>query len=163
MLTANSTNGTTQFAYNVDDSDTNPSDTTCDAGSFSFSADTLVETDQSEKPLSSLKVGDKVLAYDPQMGKDEYESIDAVIVHTDPVTVNLTISGEVIHTTPEHPFYTLDRGWVKVSDLRIGELVRNADGMFGMVQSLVTIARPQVMYDLTVHTAHSFFVGEGIG
>jgi hypothetical protein len=36
----------------------------------------------------------------------------------------LTLEGERIATTAEHPFYTRQRGWVAAGDLRVGESVR---------------------------------------
>lgn len=65
-----------------------------------------------------------------------------------------------METTPGHPFYT-DLGWVDAGDLQIGSLVMRADGSYGAVQTLEVKERPQLMYDLTVDTAHTFFVGEG--
>jgi intein/homing endonuclease len=122
---------------------------------------TFVETRDGERPIASIKVGDQVFAYNSATGKEEYETVDAVLVHTDPVTEDLTISGEVIHTTPEHPFYTLDRGWVNADNLKRGEMVKSADGRYGVVQAIVVRAKPQVMYNLTVHGDHTFFVGAG--
>jgi hypothetical protein len=42
----------------------------------------------------------------------------------------------------------------------VGERVRQVDGGFGVVQAVAVEARPQVMYNLTVAVAHTFFVGE---
>ena len=40
-----------------------------------------------------------------------------------------------------------------------GAHVRKADGSYGIVTATKTVARSQPMYDLTVDTAHTFFVG----
>jgi hypothetical protein len=40
-------------------------------------------------------------------------------------------------------------------------MVKSADGRYGMVQAIVVLAQPQVMYNLTVHGDHTFFVGAG--
>ncbi|MEM8532056.1 MAG: polymorphic toxin-type HINT domain-containing protein [Chloroflexota bacterium] len=86
-------------------------------------------------------------------------SVTDVIVHTDPTQVHLLIDGELLETTPEHPFYTLERGWVDAGDLWVGAHIRKADGSYGMIQFLTVEREPQVMYNLTVDEAHTFFVG----
>ena len=90
-------------------SDAGDAATTC---ANSFSADTQVATDKGEQAISSLKVGDKVLAYDPKTTRVELKAIDAALVHHDLTLEDLTIDGEIVHTTPNHPFYTQDKGWV---------------------------------------------------
>jgi hypothetical protein len=127
----------------------------------SFSANTLVETPNGETPISQLHVGDKVLAYNEQTGTIGSYTIDAVLVHTDLTLIDLTINGETIRTTPEHPFYTQERGWVVAGDLKIGDHVRKEDGSYGVVQGSKMWQMPQTMYNLTVDQAHTFFVGVG--
>jgi len=53
------------------------------------------------------------------------------------------------------------KGWVDAEDLRTGDRVRQADGTTGVVWLKWTVYRTQEMYNLTVDTAHTFFVGEG--
>jgi hypothetical protein len=52
------------------------------------------------------------------------------------------------------------RGWVAAADLRPGDAVRQVDGTYGLVTRVALEARPQVLYNLTVATAHTFFVGD---
>ncbi len=49
-------------------------------------------------------------------------------------------------------------GWVPAGELLLGDVVRSAAGA---VDALVLVASPQVMYNLTVAEAHTFFVGDG--
>jgi len=125
----------------------------------SFSADTAVTTPDGLRPISSLKIGDLVLAYNQQTGTTGYYPITALLVHPDPTLVTLTIDGATIVTTPEHPFYTADGHWTPAGDLRVGSRVREANGSYGVVQSVILVQHPQVMYNLTVEGAHTFFVG----
>lgn len=60
------------------------------------------------------------------------------IHHTDEVIVHLTIDGEELETTPEHPFYVEGEGWVNAEDLEVGDDIRNADGETGKVESITT-------------------------
>jgi hypothetical protein len=51
---------------------------------------------------------------------------------------------------------------VPAADLHAGEAVWRADGSYGTVESVAHTQRPQVMYHLTVDTAHTYFVGDGL-
>jgi hypothetical protein len=44
----------------------------------------------------------------------------ATWVHEDPLIVHLTIDGELIETTPEHPFRLANGDWVPAAVLEIG-------------------------------------------
>ena len=83
------------------------------------------------------------------------------IHHTDEIIVHLTIDGEEITTTPEHPFYVEGKGWVDAKDLQVGDEVRNADESMGEVEQITTEQTTAEMYNLTVADAHTFYVGDG--
>ena len=129
-------------------------------GANSFSADTSVTTDHGEQAISTLKVGDHVLAYNQDLGTTGYYTVTAVIVTQDPQTEDLNIDGETVHTTPHHPFFTEDRGWIDAGALVVGEKIKKADGTAGTVEAAVLVPQPQRMYNLTVEGAHTFFVGQ---
>ena len=90
----------------------------------------------------------------------EADPITHVWVNHDPAIEQLTLSGETLDTTPEHPFFTSERGWVAAGELLVGEHVRRLDGSWGVIEQLTIEARPVVMYNLTVARAHTFFVGD---
>lgn len=130
-------------------------------GVNSFTANTVVDTSQGEKPISSIKVGDTVLAYNKKTNKTSWYPVDATINHDDKIVVNLVIASEKIATTLEHPFYTEEKGWVDAGKLQTGMHIRRADGTYGEVKSVTTVNSPHEMYNLTVRTAHTLFVGQG--
>ena len=108
-----------------------------------------------------MKVGDTVLAKNVLSGKLETKRVTEVHVNNDPVTGTVTISGEIIHTTPEHPFYTSEGGWVDAKDLVSGAHVLAAEGGLGTVEDVRFRTDYMVMYNLTVADDHTFFVGAG--
>ena len=67
----------------------------------------------------------------------------------------------MIETTPEHPFYTVDEGWVASGDLESGDQILSLTGDIGVVEFATFDTRDQVMYNLTVDSVHTFAVGDG--
>jgi hypothetical protein len=127
----------------------------------SFTADTLVTTATGLWPIASVSVGDYVLAYHEESDSLDYYPVSAVWAHDDPVIVYLTIDGELVVTTPEHPFYTGQDEWLPAASLQVGDGIRRADWRTGTVEAISFTASPQTMYNFTVATAHTYFVGEG--
>ena len=127
----------------------------------SFSEDTLVMTEEGLVPISEVDVGEMVLAFNEATGEIGYYPVTATWAHLDPIIVELTIDGEVVWTTPEYPFYTADGNWEAVLELQVGEEIQQADGRTGVVEGVVYHTRPQMMYNMTVATAHTYFVGDG--
>ncbi len=126
----------------------------------SFSANTLVVTAHGPLPIRSIEPGDQVLAWDEASGRQSFFPVTADPDHTDPVVVRLTIGGEVIETTPDHPFHVAGT-WVAAGDLSVGDMISSASGMPGAVTRIETRTEPQTMYNLTVAQAHTYFVGNG--
>lgn len=77
------------------------------------------------------------------------------------MVIHLILDGGWIETTPKHPFYVEGKGWTDAEDLQIGDQIRQADGRTGTVWLRWNVHKTQEMYNLTVDTAHTFFVGEG--
>ncbi len=55
----------------------------------------------------------------------------------------VNIDGERIETTPEHPFFTREYGWVAAGDLWKGAHVRKADGVYGELESIQIVQHQQ--------------------
>ena len=127
----------------------------------SFSADTQVSTQDGSENISAIEIGDHVLAWNEADGTLGYYEVTATLSHADKVLTELIIDGEWIETTPEHPFYSLEEGWLPADELKPGMYIRQANGDYELVWLKWTVYRTQEMYNLTVDTAHTFFVGEG--
>ncbi|MBE7528224.1 MAG: hypothetical protein HND44_24835 [Chloroflexi bacterium] len=126
----------------------------------SFSADTLVMTEDGLVPISEVTLSTPVLAYNEEAEEIGYYPVIAIWSHEDPVIVFLTIDGETIVTTPNHPFLTADGEWEQAANLQPGDEIRNAAWNTGTVEAITFTAIPQTMYNFTVRTAHTYFVGD---
>jgi RHS repeat-associated protein len=127
----------------------------------SFSSDTEITTLEGLQPINQLQVGDLVLAYDESSGKTGFYTVTATFAHVDPLIILLSVNGEQIETTPEHPFYTAAGEWIPAGQLQIGDSLRRADGSSGLVTAIALRSQTQQMYNITVAEAHTYFIGDG--
>ena len=127
----------------------------------SFSEDTPVTTDNGEKEISEIEVGDSVLAWNQEEGVIDYYPVTATIAEEHQITVNLIIDGEWIKTTPEHPFFTEEYGWIQAGVLKPGLHILKSDMESGLVWLVWEAHISEAMYNLTVDTAHTYFIGDG--
>lgn len=153
---------------------------TCSIGGNSFTAGTLVETDEGQIPIEDVEVGDKVLAEDPETGEQGYYEVVALTDHPTDEIVEVTVEVsdeedtddtddeetdthvEVMQITADHPVYVEGQGWVLAENLGLGERLRRADG--GMAKVLAIehkhLDDPVSVYNFTVKGPHTYFVLE---
>ena len=128
----------------------------------SFAADTPVAlADGTSTPIADVREGESVLAWDEATGATGAYRVVATWAHDDPATTYLTIDGDRILATPEHPFATRERGWVPAGLLKVGEHVRKASGGWGVVHAARSEWDAGTRYNLTVDGAHTYAVGDG--
>jgi len=132
----------------------------------SFTADTLVATTLGLTPISSLEIGDIVLAFDEELGR----VVEQPIVHTIQREGDYKIStieletGEKIDSTDEHPFYVSIDGqdwyWVEAKLLKAGQLLKRENGDPLKIKSVKENEWLGMVYNLTIDKNHSYFVSE---
>jgi len=61
----------------------------------SFTADTVVQTDEGEKPIEEVAVGDKVFAEDPETGEQDYFEVVALTNHPETDILRVIVESEV--------------------------------------------------------------------
>jgi RHS repeat-associated protein len=145
----------------------------CEEG-LSFIATTSVATTHGEQAIGTLKVGEKVWAYNPNTKKMEFEPILHVWINHDNDLVDLTITyttkqgkttkpaSEVIHTNKKHPFLTVEKGFLPVGQIKLGMHVVEADGQLGVITGWKVVPGVQTMYNLEVAQDHTYAVGYGL-
>lgn len=132
-----------------------------------FTAGTLVLLASGKTvPISSLKTGDTVLASDTRTGKDQPETVTAVMVHHDTDLYDLTVKtvggSEVIHTTAGHLFWDpYHHYWVAANKLSKGERLKTPNGVVAVADGgTIPKVHDGWMWDLTVpgNNDHDFYV-----
>ena len=137
-------------------------------GGDSFTPDTPVLTAAGNAvPISALKTGEKIQSVNTATGKNETQTVDAVLVNHDTdlydLTIRTTHGNTVIHTTSNHPFWDdATHTWIEAGKLHPGERLHTADGTEAVVGGGVTPENTVGwMWDLTVSNDHDFYVIAG--
>ncbi|MGI5447521.1 RICIN domain-containing protein [Streptomyces sp. CA-243310] len=134
--------------------------TSCRANSFPAATRVLM-ADGSHRPISSLRVGDAVLAGDPATGTVRSEPVTDTFQHAADGLVTIGLSdGSSLETTPGHKIFAEKRGWVLASELRTGDRLLRPNGELLMVAGVggETDAASRQVHDLTVGGLHTFYV-----
>ena len=130
------------------------------ARACSFSgATTVLMADGTQEPIEDVKVGDRVIATDPKTGERSARTVARVWVHSDRLAT-LTLDGERIATTEDHPFWNAtDRAWQRADALDRGDAVLAADGKTVTVGDFGARQYRGTAYNLTVEGVHTYHVG----
>ncbi|WP_269145575.1 polymorphic toxin-type HINT domain-containing protein [Cohnella fermenti] len=96
----------------------------------SFVAGTKVMTDEGEKNIEDIEVGDKVLSKDETTGEVAYKEVTATMNHEMDEIYKIHVGDQVIESTFNHPFYVKGKGWTVVKDLRVGDLLVQSDDVW---------------------------------
>ncbi len=124
----------------------------------SFSADTPVITDAGWQPIASIRPGDRVLAFDEATGTTGYRLVTGVSAHVDTELVAVWAGNRMVLTTDDHPFY-VETGWKAAGNLLPGDGLSTPSGAHVPVEQVTRERGDQVMYNLTVAGAHTYFAG----
>ncbi|WGU94449.1 polymorphic toxin-type HINT domain-containing protein [Paenibacillus dendritiformis] len=123
-----------------------------------FTAGTKVLTDEGEKPIEEIEVGDKVLAKDDETGEMAYKEVEWLFQRDVEETYNITVGGEVITTTDEHPFWIVGTGWVESRDLVVGDVLTTSDGNELAIEKIEIKKEHKTVYNFKVKGFHTYFV-----
>ena len=130
--------------------------------SYCFVAGTLVTTEQGQKPIEEIKVGDKVLSENPETGEIAYKTVEETYINETDELIHVHINGETISATPNHPFYVDKLGWTLAKNLRAGDVLVLSNGEFVVVEWIQheILENPIKVYNFEVEDFHTYFVGE---
>ena len=128
-----------------------------------FVAGTLVLTANGLLAIEAIKAGDLVYAADENTLEVSLKPVLETYIRETSHLVHLTVNGETIVSTFDHPYYVKDKGFVSAEALWIGaELVDSK----GNVQKVEQLYREDLgdesvkVYNFKVDDYHTYFVGD---
>ncbi|KAA9002428.1 type IV secretion protein Rhs [Paenibacillus spiritus] len=125
-----------------------------------FVAGTKAQTDEGEKNIEDIEVGDKVLSKDEETGEVAYKEVTATMNHETDEIYQIHVGDQVIESTFNHPFYVKDKGWTFVKDLKVGDLLVQSDGNTLEITSIEMLHKHVTVYNMTVDEFHTYFVSD---
>lgn len=128
----------------------------------------VLMADGSPKAIEDVKVGEKVLATDPETGKTAAKEVTAEILGKDSmnlVKVTLDSGGDSaisVTATDGHPFWVPElREWVDATDLKPGQWLRTSSGTHVLIKAVKRWTQQSTVYNLTVDEIHTYYVLAG--
>ena len=127
-----------------------------------FIAGTLVATETGYVTIENIKVGDLVWAHDPETGETALKPVVQTFRNETTEWIHVTVNGETLTCTPEHPFYVPKKGWTSAIDLRAGDILVMLNGEYVVVEQVQheLLESPETTYNFEVKDFHTYYVGE---
>ncbi|MBS7566736.1 DUF4280 domain-containing protein [Mucilaginibacter sp. Bleaf8] len=123
-----------------------------------FAAGTPVHTSKGTKNIEDVIEGDEVWAYDEDTGQTALKKVTATMQREVDATVEVTLEGETIITTAEHPFYTRE-GWKPAADLSPADELQTKQGEWRFIKHQEFKYQKSKVFNFEVQGWHTYFVG----
>ena len=126
-----------------------------------FVAGTLVMAVAGMVAIETIKSGDKVISTDPETMETSPKTVLETYIREVTTLVHLTVNGEEIVTTVDHPFYVKNQGFIKAGELIVGDELLDVNGNVLLVENfdVELTDEPVKVYNFKVEDFHTYFVG----
>lgn len=127
-----------------------------------FIAGTKVKTEDGYKNIEEVEVGDKVLAYDEETGKQAYKEVIRLFRGKTDEWYHVFVEGEEIVCTGGHRFYVEGKGFVEAKDLTEEDKLTLSDGSQVKIEKIEKeeLAKAETKYNFEVKDFHTYYVTE---
>ena len=127
-----------------------------------FIAGTKVKTEDGYKNIEEVEVGDKVLAYDEETGKQAYKEVVRLFRGKTEEWYHVFAEGEEIVCTGGHRFYVEGKGFVEAKDLTKEDKLTLSDGRQVKIEKIEKeeLAKAETKYNFEVKDFHTYYVTE---
>jgi hypothetical protein len=133
-----------------------PSQTTMDC----LAAGTKVWSEAGPLSIEEVRVGDRVLAQDPDTGELAYKPVLGTTIRPASQLVKIDVGQSGITTSGGHLYWVAGHGWRKARELKSGDEIHSVRGTVRV--SKVEKAEFAPTYNLIVADFPTYFVGEGM-
>ncbi|WP_434975091.1 DddA-like double-stranded DNA deaminase toxin [Streptomyces collinus] len=125
----------------------------------------VVMADGTTKRIREVRIGDVVLATDPESGRTEGHTVTRTIYtpdDTDFADITINVGEARITATQHHPFWSPSaHRWIDAGDLKPGQTLRTSNGETVKVVNIRRYQRLHSAYNLTVDSLHTYYVLAG--
>ena len=125
-----------------------------------FVAGTFVMAVAGMVAIEKIKSGDKVISTDPETMETSPKTVLETYIREVTTLVHLTVNGEEIVTTVDHPFYVKNQGFVKAGELIVGDELLDVNGNVLLVENfdVELTEKPVTVYNFQVEDFHTYHV-----
>ncbi|UTH01512.1 HNH endonuclease [Macrococcoides canis] len=124
-----------------------------------FVTGTFVQTKLGLKPIEAIQVGDEVLSRCMETGYVSYKSVtEKFSKQADVITTITLTNGETIQSTPQHLYFTMNRGFIVAEALTDGDTLLCQNQLI-RIKSIETKDMATSVYNFEVEDYHTYFVG----
>lgn len=111
-------------------------------------------------PIEEIAVCDYVWATDPETGVTELKQVTQLFRNETNEWIHVTVNGEEITCTPNHPFYSPVKGWTSARELRAGDVLVTLNGEYVVVEQVQheLLESPEITYNFEVEDYHTYYV-----
>jgi len=121
----------------------------------------ILQSDGAEKPISTVRPGDPLLAYSPE-GQIVRTKVRNILRHTVNEYVVLTTERQTIRATADHPFYVGHGAFKTLDILKVGDVIFARDGQSLSEQRILSLQRVRQrvpVFNLQTDHPNTFFAG----
>ena len=138
---------------------------TASKNALCFVAGTLVLTDSGYVPIEEIQAGDLVISWDEETGEVGLKPVVQTFVNEADELVYVSVAGNEIVCTNEHPFYSPVKGWIAACKLRAGDVLVTVNGELVVVEWVQheLLENPVKVYNFEVEGFHTYYVGADDG
>ena len=128
--------------------------------SVCFVAGTSILSSVGYVAIEDIEIGDYVWASNPETGETSLKKVVQTFVNETDELVHLTIDGERISCTKEHPFYSPVKGWTSACQLHAGDILVTVNGAYVVVEQIQheLLESPVTVYNFEVEDFHTYYV-----
>jgi hypothetical protein len=130
-----------------------------ECGFASFAAGTTIWTDKGNVVIDDIQVGQAVYSRNINNHKDRYQKVTKTFGRTAPSYYLLTTEFETLKVTEEHPLWLQGKGWTKVSEITVNDVIASLDGDV-LILDNKKVETPLQVYNFSVANTPNYFVGE---
>ncbi len=123
-----------------------------------FIKGTLVCMKEGLRPIETIKEGDSVFSYNFEKDIVELNRVAKTFERKTQEIYEITTNAGKIMVTAEHPFYVVDKGWIKVKDLQTGYILKTKNNSKEHITNIVRNERPETVFNIEVEGNHNYFV-----